>query len=339
MLVVATLLVHGCAQPEAGESSATNERVYPVRVEPVKMEQITRDLDYTANLRAFEEVYFAPASPGRIEKIHVAVSDRVKQGQVLIDMDPTQLQQARLQMENARSNFMRLDTLYRLESISEQQYEQAQTQYEVARSNVDFLAQNTRLTSPINGVVTERFYEPREMYSAAPNTEAGKAAVLRLMQINPLKAFVSISERFFPRIQTNMQAVVRVDMYPDESFRGKVYRIHPTIDHSTRSFMTEILIDNPREILRPGMFARVNLQLTTDRAFTVPAVSVMQQEGTNNRFVYINNDGKARKIEVTLGKRLDDKQEIISNAIQEGMQLVVAGQANIENGARLKVVD
>jgi RND family efflux transporter MFP subunit len=339
MFLMVMSLIYGCAQPEARESSTVVDREYPVKVQSLKMETITRTLDYTANLNAFEEVYFAPASPGRIEKIHVDVGDRVRKGQALIEMDRTQLQQARIQMQNARSNFLRLDTLYRLESISEQQYEQVKTQYEVARSNVAFLQENTTLLSPISGVVTARYYESKEMYSGAPNTGEGKAAVVRLMQINPLKAFVSISERYFPEIKEDMKARIKLDMYPGESFRGRVYRVHPTVDEATRTFQTEILIDNPDEKLRPGMFARVMLELRSDRAITVPAVSVMQQEGTNNRYIYVSNDGTARKIMVTIGKRFDDRQEIISDSLREGMQLVVAGQASLEEGARLKVVD
>lgn len=339
MLLFAIALLDGCARPEARESSTVAEREHPVKVQPLKMETITRTLDYTANLTAFEEVYFAPASPGRIETIHVDVGDHVQKGQTLIEMDRTQLQQARSQLQNARSNFLRLDTLYQLESISQQQYEQGRTQYEVARSNVAFLEENTTLLAPISGVVTERYYEAKEMYSGAPNTEAGKAAVVRLMQINPLKAFVSISERYFPEIRKDMRARITLDMYPGETFRGRVYRVHPTMDEATRTFQAEIRIDNPDEKLRPGMFARVMLELREDRAITVPAVSVMQQEGTNNRYIFISNDGTARKIMVTIGKRFDDKQEIISDSLKEGMKLVVAGQASLEEGVALKVVE
>jgi len=338
MSLIVMSLIYGCAQPEARESSTVVDREYPVKVQSLKMETITRTLDYTANLDAFEEVYFAPASPGRIEKIHVDVGDRVRKGQALIEMDRTQLQQARIQLQNARSNFFRLDTLYRLESISEQQYEQVKTQYEVARSNVAFLQENTTLLSPISGVVTGRYYESKEMYSGAPNTGEGKAAVVRLMQINPLKAFVNISERYFPEIKKDMKARIKLEMYSEETFQGRVYRVHPTVDEATRTFQTEILIDNPEEKLRPGMFARVMLELRSDRAITVPAVSVMQQEGTNNRYIYVSNDGTARKIMVRIGKRFDDRQEIISDSLREGMQLVVAGQASLEEGARLKVI-
>jgi RND family efflux transporter MFP subunit len=338
MFITGMLLMYGCMQPEAKEAANSADREYPVKVRKVKMENITRTVDYTANLTAFEEVYLAPASPGRIEEIFVDVGDRVRAGQPLIRMDRTQLQQAKIQLQNARSNYLRLDTLYGLESVSEQQYEQAKTQYEVTLANVEFLEENTRLESPINGVVTARYYEAREMYSGAPNTPAGKAAVITLMQIDPLKAFVNISERYFPEIKKGMKALIRLDMYPNETFEGSISLVHPTVDETTRTFKTEVIIDNPDEKLRPGMFARVYIEMQNEQALVIPAISVMQQEGTNNRYIYVNDNGTARKINVTLGKRFDDRVEVISRELHEDHELVVSGQANLMEGARMSVV-
>lgn len=336
-LAIATL--HGCGQPEASQPEEAAAKVYPVKVQPLQKKDITRTLDFTANLSPFEEVHLAPASPGRIDRILVDVADRVKEGQTLVEMDRTQLQQSRIQLQNARSNFLRLDTLYKLGSTSEQQYEQVRTQYDVARSNVEFLEENTTLESPISGIVTGRYFEPREMYSGAPNTPDGKPAVLSLMQINPLKAYVNISERYFPEIRNNMKAGVKLDMYPDKSFSGRIYRVHPTVDEATRTFKAEVLVDNDDEKLRPGMFARVMLDLQQDQAVLVPAIAVLQQEGTNNRYIFITNNDTARRINVDLGKRYDDRVEIISADLKEGMQVITAGQANLEEGARVKVVE
>ena len=338
LLLAGILALEGCDQPAAKEESKVSEKEYPVKVQPIKKESITRTLDYTANLSAFKEVYFAPASPGRIEKIHVDIGDRVTKGQTLIEMDKTQLQQARIQLQNTRSNFLRLDTLYGLGSISEQQYEQAKTQYEVTRSNAKFLKENTTLESPVNGIVTQKYYESKEMYSGAPNTQVGKAAVVTLMQINPLKAFINISERYFPVIKQGMKTRIKLDMYPGEVYQGRIHRIHPTIDQTTRTFKTEILINNPDEKLRPGMFARVMLELQNEKTFMVPAASILQQEGTNNRYIFINNNGTAQKIAVTLGNRFDDKTEIHADNLCEDQELIVAGQTNLEDGVKLAIV-
>ena len=321
-----------------GTAPATNEKVFPVRTQHIKKQSKDKTLEYTANLTAFKEIHYAPASPGRIEKINVEVGSRVSKGQILVETDRTNLTQALTQLENAKTTFERIDTLYQLGSTSEQQYDQAKTQYDIAKSNVDFLKENTTLTSPINGIVTGKYFENGEMYSGSPNTEDGKAAVLSLMQINPLKAVVNISQSYFPVIKEGLQATITTDIYKNKIFNGKISKVYPTINPATRTFDVEILVENSTEELRPGMFARIEIKLAEAEALIVPAISVLKQEGTNNRFVFINDNGKAKQIEVTIGKRTDDMVEIISNEIKEGTELIVEGQANLLNGSKVKVV-
>lgn len=311
------------------KSQDTETDARPVKVMTLKKDSISKTLEYTANLIAFEEINYAPAQPGRIQKIFVHAGDRVRKGQLLVKMDRTQLTQALSQLESARTTFERMDTLYKLNSISKQQYDQAKTQYELARSNLSYLEENTSLTSPFTGLVTAKYYEGGEVYSGAPNTQSGKAAILTLMQINPLKAVVSIPENYFPHIKTGMSSMITTDIYPDTSFYGKVYKIHPTIDPSTRSFRVEIKIDNSGEKLRPGMFARVKLELGQKETLMAPAIATLKQEGTNNRFVFINKNGIAHKVEVKIGKRLNDQVELISDELSEGQELIITGQVNL----------
>ncbi len=204
--VLAVALVFNACNKPAENSSTTagteeTEKIIPVKTSSIEKQQVTRTLDYTANLIPWTEIHSAPASPGRISEINVEVGSRVQKGQVLVEMDKTQLAQALSQLENARYNYKSIDTLYQLGSISEQQYEQAKTQFELAKSNVEFLKDNTTLESPINGIVTGKYYEEGEMFSGAPNTQDGKAAVVSLMQIDPLKAVVNVSQTYYPQIK------------------------------------------------------------------------------------------------------------------------------------------
>jgi RND family efflux transporter MFP subunit len=333
------LVLFACKQnDQKEEGEEVPEKIFPVKIETLKKQAIERTLDYTANLMAFKEVHYAPAAPGRIDKIHVEVGSRITKGQVLVESDRTQLVQAATQYENAKSNFQRVDTLFQLGSISEQQYEQAKTHYEVALSSVEFLKENTTLTSPINGIVTGKYFENGEFYSGVPNTQAGKAAVISLMQINKLKALVSVSERYFPHVKKGMTAVVSTDVYPSQIFDATVNKIHPVIDQSTRTFQVELLIQNQEELLRPGMFSRISFSLSADESLLVPAIAVLKQDGTNNRYVFIHEDGEAQQIPVKIGKRENHLVEILSSEVQEGMELIIDGQANLLQGSRVVIV-
>jgi len=319
----------------AGTDQQIVENVKTIRIEKQK---IARTIEYSSTIIASEEVHLAPSSPGKIEKIFVEIGDRVKKGEILVQMDRTQLHQALVNLKNTETDFMRLDTLNKVGSISKQQYDQMKARYEIAKSNVEFLQENTILLAPFNGVISGKYYEDGELYSGAPNTSAGKAAILSIVQIDPLKVIVHISENYFPFVKEGMNANVTSDLYPDKNIPGKVLRVYPTIDPSTRSFTCEIIINNKNELLRPGMFCRVLLNLGEELALVVPAVAILKMQGTDERYLFLEVDGRARRVTVTLGKRFDDKIEVISDEIREGSNLIVSGQARLVDGVKVNVL-
>lgn len=336
-IIFLAIVIVSCANKKTEQiKQVESERVYNIKTQVIKKIKVQKTLDFTADLIPFKEINCAPAAPGgRIEKINVEIGSRVKKGQILVEFENTQLTQAKTQLETAELNFRRIDTLHQLGSISEQQYEQVKAQYKLAKSNVDFLMKNTTLTSSINGIVTSKYFENGEVYSGVPNTPSGKAAVVSLVQINQLKAIVNISERYFSIIKQGMEADIYIDIYPNKNFKGMVHKIYPTIDKATKTFKTELLISNTSEELRPGMFAKVKIKTQNTDAIVVPAISILKQEGTNNRFVFVNNKGIAKKIAVELGNRFDDMIEIRSTEIKEGLNLIVEGQANLLDGSKI----
>lgn len=344
LFAIIALIFAGCNEQhvEADAGGAGNDpetKKVVVRTKAFELSTIKRSIDYTATLEAFEEVNLAPASPGRINRIYVEEGDRVNKGQKLFLMDQTQLHQAEIQLGNLKTDLQRLATLLETGDIPRQQYDQMKTQVEVTESNVEFLKENTVIYAPFNGIITGKYFENGEMYSGAPNTTAGKAAVLTIMQLNPLKAIVNISERYIPVIKEGMTASVTADVYSDREFTGKVSLVHPVVNPMTRSFEVEITLPNTERDLKPGMFVRVSVFLGEEEAYVVPSNVVLQQEGTNNRYVFINRNGVAIKQNVTLGKRFDEKVEIISDEISDGEMLVIDGQAKLTNGDKIQVVN
>lgn len=332
------LTVLGCASRDDADNDTTQGReIEVVRVMELDYSEIARGTAYTAHLAAYREVHLAPASPGRIEQIHVDAGNKVGKGQALVEMDNTQLIQARLQLQSIEKDFRRIDTLRRVGSISQQQYDQIRTQYEVTKSNVEFLEENTRLLAPFAGTISERYFEPGEMFSGAPNTPAGKAAILSLVQTNQLKAIVNISERYFPYVKPGMEVMITSDVYPGESFPATIDLVYPTIDPQTRSFRVELRIPNNNERLRPGMFARARLELDEVEAFVVPALAVLKLQGSDERYVFLEKNGTAKRIVVMIGDRFDDMVEIISDHIKPGDRLVIAGQARLLDGVAVRV--
>jgi RND family efflux transporter MFP subunit len=157
------------------------------------------------------------------------------------------------------------------------------------------------------------------------------------MQVDPLKVDVSISEQYYPMIKKGMKAEVTADVYPDEKFTATVFRKAPTINSATRSFDVEMELRNRNELLKPGMFVRVSMDLGEVETFVVPANTVLLQEGTNIRYVFVERNNVAERVEVLLGKRFDDKLEIISDNLKTGDRLITEGQARLINGNKIEV--
>ena len=343
-------LTENCSQKTQGDNTGSapdvqvseiqnNQKPEMVEVMKLKKQEIDYSIESTSNITAFEEIHLASASPAKIEEIYVEVGSKVKKGDLMVQMDRTRLHQAIIQLKTLETNLGRLDTLIKTNTISQQQYDQVKTEYDLAKSNVEFLEENTRLRAPFNGIITGKYYEDGEFYSGTPNTQAGKAAIISIMQINPVKAIVDISEQYFPDIHLSLQADVLCDIYPGEVFKGKVYRIHPIIDQTSRTFQVEISVPNAAEKLRPGMYARVSVYLGKSEALVVPAIAVLKMQGSNIKYVFLNNQGKAKMVEVIIGKRFDDKLQLISDELKEGDELIITGQSKLVDGAPIQIVN
>ena len=160
------------------------------------------------------------------------------------------------------------------------------------------------------------------------NIYGGAQPILTVMQVAPVKVLVNISELYFPQVKTGMEVRVKLDVYPGKNFTGRINIIYPTIDQMTRTFNAEVAIANSDMLIRPGMFARVELNLGTLNRVVVPDVAIIKQVGTNTRYVYAVENGMAYRTELQLGRLLGNNYEVISG-IRPGAQVVVAGQSRL----------
>lgn len=336
-----------CGEKQAGSEAGTTPResdtvktvIHPVRVMPIEKSTIKRTINTTASLIAVEETYLAPSIPGKIRSIHVDVDDKVKKGQVLVEMDQSQLLQTQLQYENLKKDFARLDTLLNFGSVTQQSYDQMKTQKNVTKAVLDNLKENTTLRAPYDAIITGKYFNDGEIYAGAPNTQVGKAAIVSMVKMDVLKVQINISERYLPLIKEGQIATVKTEVYPNKNFEAKVYRIYPTINAATRTFTVELRMKNPDYKLRPGMFSTVTLELGDREALLVPSLAVIKQTGTNTRYIFIYKDGKCKRANVNLGERIDDKLELIPDGIKGGEQLIYAGHLNLLDGDEVKVVN
>lgn len=320
------------------EAAAEEVKARPVRVMELNYANTAITHNITSTVVAYEETYLSPALSGRIRSVKVEVNDRVKKGQILVELDRTQLDQTQLQYQQLQTDLDRMDTLLQYGSITQQAYDQLKAQVETTELILENLKENTLLRAPYSGVITGKYYNDGELYSPTPNTPAGKAALISMIQVDPVKVMVNLSETYLPLVKSGMEATVTTDVYPDASFQGTVFRIHPTVSAATRTFTTEVKVPNRQGKLAPGMFARVSLKLGEGEALIVPAVAVLKQSGTNERYVMLHENGQARRVPVNIVNRHDDRLEIESAELHGGEELIYTGHTELESGDPVNVV-
>lgn len=343
LLALAMFACGGNPKEKEGKSAkgeaVEEEVVKSQKVRVMTLEEKTIDVvqEYTAAINAFDKVYLAPTMPGRIVDVKVEVTDKVRKDQLVVLMDDAQLLQLKVQYDNFKKEMERMDTLIQYGSISQQIYDQTEAQYSTTKASYENMLENTKLVAPFDGIVTGRYFDDKEIYNGQPNTQAGKAAIVTIEHIEKLKVKVNMSARFFPLVKNGLKSTLVTDIYPNQEFSGEVSLVYPTIDPQTRTFTVEMTFPNKSLTLRPGMYAKVKVKLDEKTALMVPASTVLMQEGTANRYIFIAEGDKARRVAVQLGERFDDQLEILSEENLTGQKVIVAGQSKLENGDLIEV--
>ena len=329
--VSALTLLAACSGNSNKEEKTADaqQQLTRVKVETVSLQDVDQIGEFTATVEAQVKNNIAPQTPFRIKQIYVEVGDRVKQGQLLAQMDATNLQQAKIQLDNQELEFKRVDELYKVGGTSKSAWDSQHTALEVARASYKNLMENTKLVSPISGLITARNYDSGDMYS-------GANPIFTVEKIRPVKLMVNVSESLFTKIKKGHEVDVRFDVYGDEIFQGKVSLVYPTIDPSTRTCPVEIKIQNNDERVRPGMFARVTMNFGSMRRIVAPDRSIVKQAGAGDRYIYVYKNGTVSYQKVEIGRRFNDKYEIISG-VADGDQVVTTGQSRLTNGMEVEI--
>ena len=333
-MAVAVLSLASCGGKKTSKETAANnessQKAEKVEVMVLQKEKIAHTLTLSTTLQGYETMNVSPSLQGKIESIKVDVGNRVQKGQTLVVMDQNQLNTTRLTFANLKVEMNRMESLHQSGSVSQQAYDQLKLGYDQTEEALKFLEKNTFVKADFSGVIAAKNYENGELFTGVP--------ILVLTQINTLKALVNIPETYYPLLKQGKKVSLKSDIYPDNEFVAIIETVYPTVDAGTHTFQVKLKIANPKEILRPGMFARATLEMGEIETLLVPYQTVLKLQGTNERYIFVNDKGVAKRVVVALGQRFDDKIEIISDEIKEGDQVVTLGQSRLVAGAKLEVV-
>ena len=317
----------------SSSSKATEEQsadtIRLVEVAPAEMRALSLSEEFTAQLEAKVINNITAQAGGRLKQLLVKVGDRVGAGQAVARMEATQASQAQIQLADAKTNFARMDELYKVGGVSKAQWEQAKSAVDQAKLAYGNAAENTVLRSPISGFVTAKNYDNGDMTSP-------QLPVVVIQQIAPVKAVIGVSEQYYSYLKKGAAATLSVDALGEETFSGVVTNILPTLDPVTHTVSTEIEVANKDLKLRPGMYARVHLDFGTKEALTVPDKAIVRQAGSGARYVYVFSAGKAVYRAVELGQQQGDLYEVVSG-LNAGDQVITSAPSNLKNGLSVKL--
>ena len=328
LLMAAAICLIGCGKKDAQVTQEV-ERVEVVGTMILENHEIERVLNVSTNLQGYLTQNVAPSLTGKIEHIYVEVGDRVKEGNMLVRMDQNQYLTSKIQLANLEVEMGRLKALLATGSVSQQTYDQTKVSYDQLKQNLSFLEKNTYVKAPFEGVIAAKTYEDGELYGGQP--------IVVLTQVKKLKALIAVPETYYPLIKEGMQLTVKSDIYPEETFPATIEVVYPTIDAASHTFQCKVVIPNASERLRPGMYVTTTLGLGKENTIVVPYQSVEKLIGSNERFVFINENGYAKRVSVKLGQRFDENIEIIAPEIMPGVEYIYKGQSKLVDGVKIEV--
>jgi len=332
-----------------------------VEMAPATRHEIVDYVGVVGNLIGETTVDVVPRVAGRVESASVQLGDRVAKGQQIAKIEDREIReqineaeaslavnQATLtQRENdahaLATTLERIRAQHKAGLLSQQVLDDAEARQVAAQSQVTAakaqMAQtraridgfkitlsNTSILSPVDGFVSRRMLDPGAF--AGANTP-----ILSVVAINTVRLVASVVEKDFKRIHQGVPAVVAVDTFPGEQFRGQVSRVAPVFDPATRTAQIEIEVPNPGYRLKPGMYARV--QLTVERrtnALTVPRNALVDMSG--RRGVFVVEEQTARFQEVRTGLQDAERVEVLDGVV-EGQRVVTTGALALRDGDRV----
>ena len=357
-LVFAYIIWSGVSsRAEAGNAltAETNELAVPtVSVIAPKVTPGAEEIALPGNVQAFIDTPVWARSSGYLKAWYVDIGGRVKQGQLLAEIETPevdqQLLQARAQLQTAEANLKlsevtadRYTELFKTDSVAKQDVDNA-VQGEAAKkadvasaqanvSRLEQLVSYEKVDAPFSGILTARNIDVGALVNQGANTP-GKE-LFHIASIDTLRVYVSVPEMYSQAAKPGVQAYLTLSEFPGRKFSGKVVRNANAIDQSSRTLLVEADVKNPTGELLPGSYVTVHLKLPSNiPAVTVPSNALLfRSEGL--RVVRVK-DGKAELVPVILGRDFGDTVELVSG-IQPDDKVVVNPSDSVTNGQKVNV--
>ena len=322
------------APPSASPAGAGPGGPAAVEVARATTLRIEDDAVAVGSLRSRQGVMLRPEVAGRVARIGFADGQRVRRGQLLVQLDDTlpraQLQQAQAQASIARTNLQRNRELLAQNFVSASAVDQSAAALEVAQAQVALAAaqvERMRIVAPFDGVAGIATINLGDYVKDG-------ADLVNIEDASSMSVDFRLPERYLARLKSGQPVDVQVDALPGRSFQGRIDAIDSQVDAQGRALLVRARLPNPKGELKSGMFARARTVFAVrEQAVVVPEEALVPQGG--KQYLVKVVDGPAGKVsqrlEARVGMRLPGQVEILEG-LAGGDLVVTAGQARLMRG-------
>ncbi|MDW8095690.1 MAG: efflux RND transporter periplasmic adaptor subunit [Aquificaceae bacterium] len=339
------LVLLSCQKQEKQVQTKPQERKVVVSLYKLKLEEVPVEYTTKGYFESEKDVILRPLVNGRVVSVMVEEGSSVKTGQALLKIDEAdytnivrgleaQLAQARANYENTKAVFERRKFLFERELIAREEYENLQAQLRAQEelinnlqaqiSNAKLNLQRTTLTAPFSGYVAQRFVNVGDYVT--PQTQT-----FRLVTLNPIRLVFQIPQEYLSYAKEGSK--VRVNVEPFGEFEGTVFFVSPVADQN-RLITVKAKLQNPKGLLKPGMYGEVSLVKGVEKTFVVPEQAVVLQG--NRRVVWRVQDGVAQPVRVEVIKQ-GKGVVYIKGELKEGEGIALENAYILQQGTRVEV--
>jgi RND family efflux transporter MFP subunit len=309
---------------------------YPVNVTQAARENLHEQLSFTGTINAYNDVTIVSETSGKVTQVFADVNDSRSAGSVIIKVDDeikkANLKLAEVNFNKAKKDLERFKELKSNNSASDQQLENAQLAFDAAeaqRTIANRQFNDTKITTPISGVITSRAVEVGNMVNNG-------MAVANIANITQMKVKINLGESDVFKIKIGDTVSITTDVYPEYRYKGKIKSISDKSD-DLHTYAVEIVITNNKTYpLRAGMFGRIDFNSKYNgTSIIIPRESLVGSSRNPRVFVVKNDIASLRNLEV--GITLGTKVQVIKG-LEEGETVVVNGHSNLKEGYKVTIV-
>jgi len=309
LFVMVLIIVNLVACSAESEEAKSMEQIYkeegvPVKIKEVQLQLFEKKHSYHAVLTGIEESTVSARLADRIEKVLVNIGDYVNKDQMLMTF-PTnnpsaQYHQAKVAYDNAKSSFDRIKNLYNNGGISLQNYDNAKTQYEVAKANYAAVSQMVKVLAPISGYVTKINVVESENVKFEDE-------LATISKTNKLKAKVWVSEKEISKVETGLSAIAT---WNEQVIQGKVVQVDMAINQNSQAFGAVLEFENNGNGLHCGVTAEIDIITSQNPAAIIVNTKDILKSAEGD-YVFVNVNGQAERRVIVQGERQNLEVEIV----------------------------